>query len=654
MMEGDGECRTTSKTCSPTEFKCDNNNCIPSSYKCDFDNDCHDNSDERDCVYSSCSTSHFKCPSGRCIPNSYKCDGDNDCGDGTDELGCTKNCSRGFFLCRNGRCIPQSWVCDTENDCHDMSDELNCQSNSTTIKPATTPLVCPTGYSRCNDGSKCIPSSFICNGRSDCKDSSDEPFGCHLQCRSDQFKCWYTNKCVQKSQVCDGRADCTDGTDEAGCTSSTSRPYTTVPTTTKCGFRCPDGRCILASQRCDGISDCPALISHISEDEKNCGKSSTPPPKCPKGYFKCLTDPGCLPMSAKCNKKRDCSDGSDEWNCPTSSGKILCDYYPFGFNCSDQYEPCINSEKRCDGTQDCIDSSDETSAVCKHAVRVKSLQANVEDSYVRLSWKSAENAANSVGYHVIYRSDAHSGEMDPVILAFQHDYLLKDLHGCTEYKLALGVKTKGLKKKDWLYAFTSVVTPVNEVLAKPSNLSFTQDLTRHGGFLSWIETKNCLLGPRSVRCVYLKNNQQVTKTFDARGSFAELVGIEEKTLYNCTVQIEVRHENTGETKVINSPSYKFTTKAFDDGKMKPQIGKQKRSKSTLVWAIPVALVVLILVVALVIMVTKYRSLQRSFMAFANRGYSRAEEEDEDVAVSFHQGEDAPMINRFSDDEPLVV
>ncbi len=72
--------------------------------------------------------------------------------------------------------------------------------------------------------------------------------------------------------------------------------------------------------------------------------------------------------------------------------------------------------------------------------------------------------------------------------------------------------------------------------------------------------------------------------------------------------------------------------------MQPQTGAKKSSKSTLVWAIPVTLVVLILVVALVIMVTKYRSLQRSFMAFANRGYSRADEEDEDVAVTFRTGE----------------
>ena len=36
--------------CDSGKFECENNgNCIPSSYECDGDNDCGDNSDERNC-----------------------------------------------------------------------------------------------------------------------------------------------------------------------------------------------------------------------------------------------------------------------------------------------------------------------------------------------------------------------------------------------------------------------------------------------------------------------------------------------------------------------------------------------------------------------------------------------------------------------------
>lgn len=37
------------RPCSESEFRCDNEQCIPGNWECDNDNDCGDNSDERDC-----------------------------------------------------------------------------------------------------------------------------------------------------------------------------------------------------------------------------------------------------------------------------------------------------------------------------------------------------------------------------------------------------------------------------------------------------------------------------------------------------------------------------------------------------------------------------------------------------------------------------
>lgn len=37
------------RECTESEYRCDNLRCIPSRWICDHDNDCEDNSDERDC-----------------------------------------------------------------------------------------------------------------------------------------------------------------------------------------------------------------------------------------------------------------------------------------------------------------------------------------------------------------------------------------------------------------------------------------------------------------------------------------------------------------------------------------------------------------------------------------------------------------------------
>lgn len=67
-----------------------------------------------------------------------------------------------------------------------------------------------------------------------------------------------------------------------------------------------------------------------------------------------------------------------------------------------------------------------------------------------------------------------------------------------------------------------------------------------------------------------------------------------------------------------------------------------KSKKTLMWAIPVALVVLALFLGLGVMVYKYRRLQHSFLAFAARGnYTRQEDDldddDDNMVVGFHAG-----------------
>ena len=46
---------TVSTTCGSSDFTCDNGNCIDAVLKCDQENDCGDNSDERNCPKRKCS-----------------------------------------------------------------------------------------------------------------------------------------------------------------------------------------------------------------------------------------------------------------------------------------------------------------------------------------------------------------------------------------------------------------------------------------------------------------------------------------------------------------------------------------------------------------------------------------------------------------------
>jgi len=94
------------------------------------------------------------------------------------------------------------------------------------------------------------------------------------------------------------------------------------------------------------------------------------------GTFLCSSGGESYPGSYKCDGYPDCTDGSDEWNCPTFKCRngstvpldAVCDNYS---DCSDGSDElgcptftCRNGltipqDHRCDGNVDCTDGSDE-------------------------------------------------------------------------------------------------------------------------------------------------------------------------------------------------------------------------------------------------------------------------------------------------------
>uniref|UniRef100_A0A8D1KEF2 EGF-like domain-containing protein n=1 Tax=Sus scrofa TaxID=9823 RepID=A0A8D1KEF2_PIG len=107
-------------------------------------------------------------------------------------------------------------------------------------------------------------------------------------------------------------------------------------------FRCRNERCIPSLWRCDEDDDCSD-----NSDEDDCPKKT-----CADSDFTC--DNGhCIHARWKCDGEEECPDGSDESEATCTLGTCRGDE----FQCGDG--TCVPAGKRCDQQQDCPDRSDE-------------------------------------------------------------------------------------------------------------------------------------------------------------------------------------------------------------------------------------------------------------------------------------------------------
>ncbi|KAI6206597.1 Basement membrane proteoglycan [Aphelenchoides besseyi] len=280
----------------PTGTSCIDNQC------------CRSGQNQKRSVVHGCSEGEFHCHSGECIPSNYECNRRYDCQDGTDELHCayfnqrrehstnapesrhdTAQCNDQQVRCRDSVelfCIHYEKLCDRVSDCPQGWDEQNCAVDlppTTQTSPTTQQTNCP--Y-RCANG-QCISSDLMCNRRYDCQDGSDE-LNCdyfkqaHRITTAPQLEAQYRRQ--QEEERRRIHAEHQRRQQEA-----------------------EQERLRLESIQTNQIGEPQVVQIHEG---------------CQPSEFTCNTGE-CLDRRRVCDRRRDCTDGSDEYDCSDDSADDL-------------------------------------------------------------------------------------------------------------------------------------------------------------------------------------------------------------------------------------------------------------------------------------------------------------------------------------------